>query len=81
MCVEIKINLLIILILVIGEKYVVKNLDIFKDIFFLMVFILKKISKRGIWEVSSLVIFIFCFLVIINNINMINKMKKCSYKF
>lgn len=81
MCVEIKINLLIISILVIGEKYVVKNLDIFKDIFFLMVFILKKICKRGICEVSSLVIFIFCFLVIINNINMINKMKKCSYKF
>lgn len=34
MCVEIKNNLLIILILVIGEKNLVKNLDIFKDIFF-----------------------------------------------
>lgn len=34
MCVEIKINLLIISILVIGGKNVVKNLDIFKDIFF-----------------------------------------------
>lgn len=47
MCVEIKINLLIILILVIGEKNVVKNLDIFKDIFFLMVFILKKKFVKG----------------------------------
>lgn len=52
MCVEIKINILIILILVIGEKNVVKNLDIFKDIFFLMVFILKKIFKRGICKVK-----------------------------